>query len=116
MADEPVLVDDFDLQYLLRRVKLFKSHDLEHLSVDSSYLDEAFKYVAQDPDKHAPPPVVVGRPPPRPQLQMAPTQVGNSQLAQAQAAAAAAAANGQGQAGPTPPPNANNAASYAQAQ
>ncbi|GAA5867451.1 hypothetical protein JCM3774_002907 [Rhodotorula dairenensis] len=109
MADEPVLVDDFDLQYLLRRVKLFKPNDLEQLSVDSSYLDEAFKYVAQDPDKHAPPPVVVGRPPPRPPLQMAPTQaVANTQLAQAAAAAAAAAASGQA-ANP-------NAAAYAQAQ
>lgn len=105
MADEPALVDDFDLQYLLRRVKLLKPQDLEQLSVDSSYLEEAFKYVAQDPDKHAPPPVVVGRPPPRPPLQMAPTQaVASTQLAQA---AAAAAASGQAQ---------NPGAAYAQAQ
>ncbi|GAA5872544.1 hypothetical protein JCM8547_006940 [Rhodosporidiobolus lusitaniae] len=101
-ADEPVLLDDFDIPYLLRRVNLLKAADLEALSVDSSYLEEAFRFVSHDLSKDQLPPIVVGRPPPRPPLQMAPSQ----------AAAAAASPLPGGVGGPQPP----NAAAYAQAQ
>ncbi|GAA5896207.1 hypothetical protein JCM6882_008518 [Rhodosporidiobolus microsporus] len=74
LADEPILVDDYELPYLLRRIGLLKQADIEALNVDSSYLDEAFRFVSQDPDKNQPAPVVVGRPPPRPALQVAPSQ------------------------------------------
>lgn len=100
-ADEPVLLDDFDLPYLLRRIGLLKEGDVEALSLDSSYLDAAFAFVSQDPDKNQPPPIVVGRPPPRPPLQMAPSQ-----------AAAAASPLPLQNGGPQPP----NAVAYAQAQ
>ncbi|GAA5877392.1 hypothetical protein JCM1840_006086 [Sporobolomyces johnsonii] len=72
-ADEPALLDDFELRHLLRRVGLLKPTDVEALSIDSAYLDEAFRHAASDPDKHHPPPQVVGRPPPRPPLQVQPT-------------------------------------------
>ncbi|GAA5959561.1 hypothetical protein JCM21900_003197 [Sporobolomyces salmonicolor] len=72
-ADEPALLDDFELRHLLRRVSLLKPTDVEALSIDSAYLDEAFRHAASDPDKHHPPPQVVGRPPPRPLLQVQPT-------------------------------------------
>ncbi|GAA6033410.1 hypothetical protein JCM8097_006737 [Rhodosporidiobolus ruineniae] len=114
-ADEPVLIDDFDLPYLLRRIGLLKQADIDALGVDSSYLDAAFQFVASDPDKNQPPPTVVGRPPARPPLQMAPQQ----------AAAATAPAPPQlqpGAGGPATPgivpgqPGPPNAAAYAQAQ
>ncbi|GAA6063175.1 hypothetical protein JCM10212_003110 [Sporobolomyces blumeae] len=92
-ADEPTVVDDFELRHLVRRAGLLKAQDLENLAVDSTYLDEAFKYVSTDPDKSQPPPQVHGRPPPRPPLQMQPT--------------------GQPIAGQAGPPN---PAAYAQAQ
>ncbi|BGP22424.1 enhancerof polycomb-like protein [Rhodotorula toruloides] len=103
-ADEPTLLDDFEVQYLMRRVALIKPQDLEQLSVDSAYLEEAFKFVAQDPDKHAPPPVTYGRPPPRPPLQMAPAQAAGAALGQAAGAVGAQLGNP------------SNAAAYAQAQ
>ncbi|GAA5992916.1 hypothetical protein JCM11641_003897 [Rhodosporidiobolus odoratus] len=101
-ADDPVLLDDYELPYLLRRAALLKHGDLDSLTVDSSYLDEAFRFVASDPDKNAPAPQVVGRPPPRPALQMAPS-----------AAAAATASPAVQQAATAQAPN---AAAYAQAQ
>lgn len=97
-ADEPRLLDDYDLRHLVRRAGLLKPQDLQSLSVDSSYLEEAFKFVATDPDKNQPPPTVIGRPPPRPPLQMQPSgqPLGGAQLpsnpaayAQAQAGIAA---------------------------
>ncbi|GAA6003382.1 hypothetical protein JCM10207_000307 [Rhodosporidiobolus poonsookiae] len=98
-ADEPVLIDDFELPYLYRRLGLLKPSDLESLSLDTSYLDEVFRFVSQDPDKNQPAPTVIGRPPPRPALQMAPSQ------------AVAAAGS------PLPQPGAQpNAAAYAAAQ
>ncbi|GAA5914529.1 Epl1p [Sporobolomyces salmoneus] len=72
-ADESPLVDDFELQYLVRRAALLKPQDVQALSFDSSYLEEAFKFVASDPTKDQPPPAVIGRPPPRPPLAIQPT-------------------------------------------
>ncbi|BGP18848.1 hypothetical protein JCM10213_003503 [Rhodosporidiobolus nylandii] len=110
-ADEPVVIDDFALPYLLRRCGLLKPADVENLTVDSSYLDEAFRFAASDPDKSQPPPVVVGRPPPMQKLNMAPSQ----------AAAAAAGASPQGPPPQLPTPQQQaaqqpNAAAYAQAR
>lgn len=67
-VDEPTLIDDFDLKYLLKRTTLLRPSDVETLTVDSSYLDEANRWAAQDPDRQIVPPVVFGRPPPRPAI------------------------------------------------
>ncbi|GAA6053729.1 hypothetical protein JCM3770_003187 [Rhodotorula araucariae] len=119
-ADEPTLIDDYDLPYLLRRVALLKQADIESLSLDSTYLDEAFKHAALDPDRNTPAPVVIGRPPQRPPLQMAPTQAAagaSAAFAQVQAQAqAAAAAQAQAAAGQTPGASAAYAQAQAQAQ
>ncbi|KAM0792558.1 hypothetical protein ACM66B_005223 [Microbotryomycetes sp. NB124-2] len=69
MADEAPVIDDFELKHLLKRASLLRATDVESLSLDTSYLEEAYRWASQDPDKHAPPPQVVGRPPPRPPLQ-----------------------------------------------
>ncbi|GJN88229.1 hypothetical protein Rhopal_001194-T1 [Rhodotorula paludigena] len=116
-AEEPTLVDDFDLQYLLRRVQLLKPADVQSLTLDSAYLDEAMRFVASDPDKNTPAPLVVGRPPQRPPLQMAPSQAAaGTPLGQAAAAAAAAQAAAAQAAAAQASGQSPNAAAYAQAQ
>ncbi|KAK4053156.1 Enhancer of polycomb-like protein 1 [Microbotryomycetes sp. JL201] len=69
MSDEPPVIDDFELKHLLKRASLLRATDVESLSLDTSYLEEAYRWASQDLDKHAPPPQVVGRPPPRPHMQ-----------------------------------------------
>lgn len=59
---EPAVVDDFAAHYLLRRASLLKPVDFESLSVDGSYLEEALRWAALEPER-LPPPVVLGRPP-----------------------------------------------------
>ncbi|SCV67942.1 BQ2448_63 [Microbotryum intermedium] len=65
-ADEPVVLDDFDLRHVVKRTGLLKPDDLASLTLDTSYLEQAYQWAATDPDKHAPPPQTFGRPPPRP--------------------------------------------------
>ncbi|KDE06922.1 hypothetical protein MVLG_02809 [Microbotryum lychnidis-dioicae p1A1 Lamole] len=67
-ADEPVVLDDFDLRHVVKRTGLLKPDDLASLTLDTSYLEQAYQWAATDPDKHAPPPQTFGRPPPRPPL------------------------------------------------
>ncbi|KAK4058596.1 Enhancer of polycomb-like protein 1 [Microbotryomycetes sp. JL221] len=99
MADEPPVIDDFEHKHLLKRAALLRATDVESLSLDTSYLEEAYRWAAQDPDRHAPPPQVFGRPAPRPPMQ-----------AQTVGGLALQGANGS-------PAGANaNAAAYGQAQ
>ncbi|KAM0747125.1 hypothetical protein T439DRAFT_106245 [Meredithblackwellia eburnea MCA 4105] len=70
-ADAPVLIDDFEFKYALKRATLFKGNDTDFLTPDSSYLDEAYRWVSQEPERPQPP-VVYGRPQPRPPMQVQP--------------------------------------------
>ncbi|GAA5835490.1 hypothetical protein JCM11251_005250 [Rhodosporidiobolus azoricus] len=115
LADEPILIDDFELPYLLRRIGLLKQADVENLQVDSSYLDEAFRFVSQDPDKNQPAPIVVGRPPQRPPLQMAPSQAAAAASAGTPAMGGPGGGMGAGVAGQQQQQQ-PNAAAFAQAQ
>lgn len=72
-VEEPTVVDDFELKHLLKRTTLLRPADNESLTLDSSYIEEAFRWAAQEPERHVAPPVVFGRPPPRPPL---PAQAG----------------------------------------
>ncbi|GAA5984848.1 hypothetical protein JCM5350_002581 [Sporobolomyces pararoseus] len=56
------LLDDFELPYLIRRADLLKPQDVQAFSVDSSYLEEAFKYPSTDRNQDQPP-AVIGCPP-----------------------------------------------------
>lgn len=71
-VEEPTLIDDFELKYLLKRTSLLRPSDVETLAVDSSYLEEASRWAAQDQNKQMVPPVVFGRPPPRPAIPVQP--------------------------------------------
>lgn len=99
-ADEPAVIDDFELKHLLKRASLLRATDVESLSLDTSYLEEAYRWAAQDPEKHAPPPQVTGRPPPRPPLPAQALGPGGMPLSVSNgtnAAAGASAAYGQAQ-------------------
>ena len=67
-VEEPTVIDDFELKHLLKRTTLLKPADVESLTLDSSYIEEAFRWAAQEPERHVVPPTVFGRPPPRPPI------------------------------------------------
>lgn len=70
-ADAPSIIDDFELQYMVKRAGLLRQTDVEFLAPDNSYIEEAYRWVSQEPERPVPP-VVYGRPPPRPPMQVQP--------------------------------------------
>lgn len=67
----PAVIDDFELKYTLKRASLLRPADIEFLAPDNSYLEEAYRWVSQEPERPQPP-LVYGRLPPRAPLQVQP--------------------------------------------
>ncbi|KAL8287001.1 hypothetical protein RQP46_004007 [Phenoliferia psychrophenolica] len=67
-GEAPAIIDDFELKYTLKRAALLRTQDVEFLAPDNSYLEEAYRWVSQEPERPQPP-LVYGRLPPRPPMQ-----------------------------------------------
>lgn len=64
-VDEPAIVDDFASRYLLKRATLLQPSDHDTLALDGSYIEEAYRWAAAEPERNVGPPIVFGRPAPR---------------------------------------------------
>jgi len=80
-AEEPTVVDDYAFAHLARRSSLLRPADVESLSLDGSYLEDAYRWAAQEPDRNVAPPLVYGRPIPRPPVQQHAAAAGPGGLA-----------------------------------
>ena len=72
-ADEPTVVDDYAFVHMVRRAALLRPADVESLTIDGSYLEEAYRFASREPERHPPPQVINRLAPPRAAL---PTQAG----------------------------------------
>lgn len=56
----PTIVDDFSILYMIRRSTLLRPADVESLTINSSYIEESYRYVSMEKER-VEPPLIVGR-------------------------------------------------------